>query len=84
MVDGFDVAVDGNEYSSGFVMAITEFRISGVSGVVVTVPTVKFDVFVTAGAGGGASGAEVVVAISTFSIGIPFILSLKLLYIYII
>lgn len=83
LVDGFDVAVDGNEYSSGFVMAITEFRISGVSGVVVAMPTVKFDVFVTAGAG-GASGAEVVVAISTFSNGIPFILSLKLLYIYII
>lgn len=75
-----DPAVDGNVYSSGFVMAITELRISGVSGVapaVVIVPTLKFDVFVavddedtTATCAG--------VTISTFTIGIPFMLSLKL------
>lgn len=72
-----DVALaDGNEYSSGFVMAITEFTISGVSGVEVAAPTVKFDVFVMAGVGTAAAGTDV--AMSTFNIGIPFILSLKL------
>lgn len=73
--------VDGNEYSSGFVMAITEFRISGFNGVAVLEPTVKFDVVVTTVV--GITGIEPVVDISTLSIGTPFILSLKL-YIYII
>lgn len=72
MVVVFDVAVEGNEYSSGFVMAITEFRISGVSGVVVLVATLKFDVFVTVGR---STATEVGVAISTLNIGTPFILS---------
>lgn len=61
-------------------MAITEFRISGVSGVAVDVPTHKFDVFDPAGVGATDS---VGVDKSTFTIGNPFILSLKL-YIYII
>lgn len=77
MIDELDVAVfDGNEYSSGLVMAITEFRISGVSGVLLHVPTVKFVVVVTAGVGTAAT--ETVVTISTFNIGTAFILSLKL------
>lgn len=68
----------GNEYSNGFVMAITEFRISGVSGVLFAVPTVKFDVLVTIGVGVGITATDAVVTISTFSIGTPLILSLKL------
>lgn len=72
----------GNEYSSGFVMAITEFRISGVSGVVVHVPTVKLDVVVLVTDGGAGAGTAAieddVVTMSTFNIGTPFILSLKL------
>lgn len=85
-------ADDGNVYSSGFVMAITEFRISGVSGVapvVVIVPTLKFDVLVTVAAeeaaaaaaaddDGGTTATWTGETISTFTIGIPFILSLKL------
>lgn len=81
-----DTLAAENEYSSGFVMAITEFKISGVNGVepaVLIVPTLKFDalVAVVAVGGGGATLAicdDVVVIISTFTIGIPFILSLKL------
>jgi len=72
------VVLAGNEYSSGFVMAITEFRISGVSGVVVHVPTVKFDVLVTDGADAGTTATEAVGTMSTFNIGTPFMLSLKL------
>lgn len=68
----------GNEYSNGLVMAITEFRISGVSGVLLAVPTVKFDVLVTVGVGVGITAIDAVVTISTFSIGTPLILSLKL------
>lgn len=37
----FPVVVDGNEYSSGLVIAITEFSISGVRGVVVQMPGVS-------------------------------------------
>lgn len=77
-----DPAVDGNVYSSGFVMAITELRISGVSGVapaVVIVPTLKFDVFVAMAADDDDTTATCAgVTISTFTIGIPFMLSLKL------
>lgn len=83
-------ADDGNVYSSGFVMAITEFKISGVNGVapvVLIVPTLKFDVLVTAVApdalaaaadDGATATCAVGDTISTFTIGIPFILSLKL------
>lgn len=74
-------ADDGNVYSSGFVMAITEFKISGVNGVapaVLIVPTLKFDVFVTVAATADDGGSCDGVAISTFTNGIPFILSLKL------
>lgn len=70
--------VVGNEYSNGFVMAITELRISGVSGVLVAVPTVKFVVLVTDGWFECTADDDAVVTISTFSIGTPFILSLKL------
>lgn len=69
-------AVAGNEYSNGFVMAITEFRISGVSGVELLMPTVRFAVLVTLGV--GITADDAVVTISTFNIGTPFILSLKL------
>lgn len=75
-----DPAVDGNVYSSGFVMAITELRISGVSGVapaVVIVPTLKFDVFVAVD-DDDTTATCAGVTISTFTIGIPFMLSLKL------
>lgn len=79
LVDAFVAALAGNEYSSGFVMAITEFRISGVSGVVVHVPTVKFVLDDATMAGGGATATEAaVVTMSTFSIGTPLMLSLKL------
>lgn len=80
-------ADDGNVYSSGFVMAITEFKISGVNGVapplVAIVPTPKCDVLVTAAvvvaaAAADDADADDVAAISTFTIGIPFMLSLKL------
>lgn len=78
--------VDGNVYSSGFVMAITELRISGVSGVapvVLIVPTLKFDVFVEVAASDDDDDDDTTatcagVTISTFTIGIPFMLSLKL------
>lgn len=75
-----DPAVDGNVYSSGFVMAITELRISGVSGVapaVVIVPTLKFDEFVAVD-DDDTTATCAGVTISTFTIGIPFMLSLKL------
>lgn len=76
------VVAAGNEYSNGFVMAITEFRISGVSGVVFVVPTVKFVVLVTVDVGtthaDDNDDDDDDATISTFSIGTPFILSLKL------
>lgn len=68
----------GNEYSSGFVMAITEFRISGVNGVVVHVPTDKFDVDVTAADAGTIATDAAVVTMSTFNAGTPLMPSLKL------
>lgn len=76
-----DTLAAGNEYSSGFVMAITEFKISGVNGVepaALIVPTLKFDVLVTVAVGGGTTATCAADTISTFTIGIPFILSLKL------
>lgn len=74
---GLDV-VAGNEYSNGFVMAITEFKISGVSGVLFVVATVKFMVFIVVEGCVDCTTVDAVDTISTFSIGTPFILSLKL------
>lgn len=71
-----DVLAAGNEYSSGFVMAITEFKISGVNGVVPAVPTLKFDALAVCD--GCDDGGGALVTISTFTIGIPVMLSLKL------
>lgn len=74
-----DALAAGNEYSSGFVMAITEFKISGVSGVVPALPTHKFDALADCDDGGGALViCDGDVTISTFTIGMPFMLSLKL------
>lgn len=70
------VEFTGKEYSSGFVMAITEFKISGVSGVAVHVATVRPPVVVIA-ADDEAIIAGAVEHPSTPSIGIPLILPFK-------